>query len=91
MNFAGNGTGKGFEEARGRLSVNLVVQLHIGELRCPVDGDTQIELAFFGLDLGDVNLEITDRIGLEFLLGRLVDFGLGQPTDAMALKATVQG
>jgi hypothetical protein len=37
-----------------------------------------------------VDVEITNRIAFEFLLGRLITLHIRQPTDAMTLKAAMQ-
>ena len=58
-----------------------LVQLDIGELAGPIDGHEEIELAFRGLHLGDVDVEVTDRVVLEFRLGRLVAFDLRQAAE----------
>jgi hypothetical protein len=50
-----------------------------------------MQLALGGLHLGDVDVAIAAGISLEALAARLVTLGLRQPTDAMALQATVQG
>ena len=65
-------------------------ELHKGEFARAIDGDKEIELAFGGLDFGDVDVKIADRIGLELLLGGLVAFDLRQPGDAVALQAAMQ-
>ena len=62
-----------------------------GELGGPVDGHEEIELAFLGAHLGDVDVEVADRVALERLLGRLVAVDLRQPADAVALEAAMQG
>src|ERR1700721_559234 len=61
-----------------------------GELRGPGDGDEEVEFAFGGSNLGNIDMEIADRIGLELSLGRGFPFNLGQPRDSMALQAAVQ-
>ena len=66
------------------------MQLDEGELGGAVDGDEQVELAFGGSHLGDVDMEVADRIGLELLLGGLVAFDLRQAADAVALQAAMQ-
>ncbi len=66
------------------------MRLDKGELARTVDGDQQIKPAFLGADLGDVDMKVADRVGLEPLLGRLVPVGLRQPADAVALKTAVQ-
>ena len=45
---------------------------------------------FGGSDLGDVDVEVTDRAWLELALGGLVAIDVGQSADAVALKAAVQ-
>ena len=66
------------------------MQLDEGELRGPVDGHEEIELALLGAHLGDVDVEVADRIALELLLGRLVAVDLRQAADAVALQAAMQ-
>jgi hypothetical protein len=58
--------------------------------RGTVDSHEKIELALLGPDLSDVDVEKADRVCLEAFADRLVAIGLGQPRDAMALKAAVQ-
>jgi hypothetical protein len=54
------------------------VQLGKGELGGPVDGDEEVEPAFGGVHLGNVDVEVADRIGLELALAQLVAFDIGQ-------------
>ena len=61
-----------------------------GELGGAVDGNEEVELAFGRLHLGDVEMEVADRIALELLLARLVAVNLGQAGDAVTLKAAMQ-
>jgi hypothetical protein len=65
--------------------------LHERELAGSIDGDIEVELAFSGLELSDVDVEIADRISLELFLRRLAAFGLRQSADAVTLKAAMQG
>jgi hypothetical protein len=46
--------------------------------------------ALAGLHLSDVDVEVADRVGGKALLLRLVALDLGEPTDAVALKAAVK-
>jgi hypothetical protein len=46
--------------------------LHEGELAGAINGYIEVELAFSGLELGDVDVEIADRISLEFLFKGLL-------------------
>src|SRR5262245_56478917 len=51
----------------------------------------EVELAFGGLDLGDVDVEIANRISLEPFLRGPIAFDLRQSADAVSLEAAVQG
>ena len=53
-----------------------------GELRGPVDGDKEIELALGGSNLRDVDMEIADRIDLEPPFCRCVALDFRQLRDA---------
>jgi hypothetical protein len=48
------------------------VQLGERDLRGSIDGDEEIELAGFGLDLDDIDMEVADGVSLELPLCRLV-------------------
>jgi hypothetical protein len=64
--------------------------LHEGEFARPVNGDEQIEFPLGRLDLGHVNGEEADRIGLEPLLWLLVALDIRQPPDPMAPQTAMQ-
>ena len=66
------------------------MQLNEGELGHPIDGDQEIKPALGGLDFGDVDVEVAERVGLELALAWSGAFELGQPGDAMPLQAAVQ-
>ena len=85
------GLDQGFEEGRGRLGVGALDELHEGELRGPVDGNEEVELAFGSSHFGDIDVEVANRVALEGLLRRLIALDLGQATDAVAQEAAVQG
>ena len=87
----GHGVDQGVEEGCCRLGVGAFDELHEGELRGPVDGNEEVELAFGGSHFGDVDVEVADRVALEGLLRRLVALDLRQPADAVAQEAAVQG
>ena len=70
---------------------HLLVHLDEGELRRSVDGDEQVELALRSSNLGDVDMKIADRIGLEFAFGGGFAFDLRQPGDPVALQTPVKG
>jgi hypothetical protein len=65
------------------------MQLDEGELGRAVDRDKQIEPALLGADLGDVDMEVADRIALELALLGLVAVDLRQPADLVPLKAAM--
>ena len=66
------------------------MQFDEGELGGSVDRHEEVELALFGPDLGDVDVEEADRVVLEPGALRLVAVGIGQAGDAMTLKAAMQ-
>ena len=76
--FAGQGGGPS----------RLLKQSDEGELAGGMDSYIEVELAFSGLDLSDVDVEIADWI--ELFLRRLAAFDLRQSADAVVLKATMQ-
>ena len=86
--------GHGFEEVTEKVARDaggrLLVQFNKGELGRAVDGDEQVKLALLGPDLGEVDVEVADRIALEFAAVGLVAVDLRQATDPVALKASVQ-
>src|SRR5208282_6768620 len=90
MDLVGNGGDQAAQEVSGGPAGDLFVQFDEGELRRPIDGDNEVELALSGSNLGDVDMEIADRIDLELALGRGFAFDLGQPRDSMALETPMQ-
>lgn len=72
MDFIGNGCGQRPEEIARDPAGGLFDQLGKGEFGCPVNGHEEIEPAFSRLHLGDINVEIADRVALELLLRLLV-------------------
>jgi hypothetical protein len=63
----GHGGDEGDEEGRGGDPGGRLHQLDEGELAGAVDGDEEIELAFGGLNLSDVDVEEADRVGFFFV------------------------
>ncbi len=91
VDFVGDGGDQMPQEVSRGLACDLLVQLDEGELRCPVDRDEKIELAFGRSDLSNINMEIADRIGPELApLGSLA-FNLRQPRYPVTLQAAMQG
>jgi hypothetical protein len=66
------------------------MQFDEGELGGAVDRDEEMELACGGLDFGNVDVEVADRVGFELFLRGLVALNIRQATDPMALQAAVQ-
>jgi hypothetical protein len=87
----GNGCDQIAQELGGHHLAGLPMEFRTGELGGTIDGNEQIELAFCGLHLGDVDMEVADRVALELLLRRLVAFDIRQATDAMALQTAMEG
>lgn len=65
------------QEGRCRHPVGALHELDERELAGAVDRQVEVELAFSGPDLGDVDVEVADRVRLELALGRLVAIDLG--------------
>src|SRR4051794_37452295 len=78
------------QEVAGNAPGGFLVQFRKGKLTRAVDGYKEVELALLRPHLGDVDVEVADRIRLEPLLGGLVALGLGQARDAMPLQAAMQ-
>jgi hypothetical protein len=91
VDLIGNGGDELVEKLSRRDGGRLRLQPGEGVLRGPVHGHEEVELALLGADLGDVDVEVAERVALEGLLGGLVAKGLGQPADAVPLEAAVQG
>lgn len=85
MDPVGHGRDEGFEEGGRGDAIGAFRQLDQGELAGSVYRDEQVELAFGGLQLGDVDVEEADRVGLELLLGGFLTFDIGEPADTVAL------
>ena len=90
MYLVGDSLDQGCQERGRRHAIGFCDELHEGEFARAVNGDIEMQLALGGLHLGDVDVEIADRIGLELLLAGLVSRHIRQARNAMALKAAVQ-
>jgi len=66
------------------------VQFDEDELRRPIDGDEHVQLTLLGAHLGNVDVEVADRIVFELLLVRLVAFNIRQLADTVTLQAAMQ-
>jgi hypothetical protein len=67
------------------------VKLGKGKLRCAINCQEEIELALASPHLGDVDMEVANRVAFEGLPRGLVAGDLRQPADAMTLEASMQG
>ena len=90
MDLVGHGRNKMVKEFGGNLGGRFLMQLDKGEFRRSIDGDKEMELAFFGPHFGNVDVEEADRIGFELLLRRLAPLDIRQLADAVALQSAVQ-
>ena len=72
------------------VSTVRLVQLDEGEVGNPVDGDQEMKPALRGLDLGDVDVDVAERVGLELAFASGGPLHVGQPGDAMPLQAAVR-
>ena len=90
VDAVGDGFDKIPEELGGSHLAGLLDKADKGELRGPVDGDEQIELAFLRPHLGDVDVNVADGISLEAGPLGLVAVNVRQTADLMALKQPVQ-
>ncbi len=79
MDLVRDGGDQAAQEVPRGAARHLLVQLDESEFRRSVDGDKQVELALCSSNLGDVDMKIADRIGLEFAFGRGFAFDLRQP------------
>lgn len=90
VDFVENGLDQAPKEPRCDHFTRLLMKLDKGELAGPVDGDEQAQLVLSCLNLGDIDVKVTDRIGLELGMLRLVAFGIRQAGDAVTLKEAMQ-
>ena len=80
-----------FEEGGCSPRVSLFHEFDNGESRGPVDGHEQIELAFGGPHLGQVDVKEADRLGIEFLPFGRIACDIRQAADAVTLQTTMKG
>ena len=60
------------------------------ELQDPVDGNELIELTLSRIGLGNIDMEIAERVALELAPDRLLGTGIAQAGDTVALQAAMQ-
>ena len=87
MDPIGDSLDEATQEVRGCAARHPLMQFDEGELQGPTNRDNEMELAPRRSKLGDVDMEIADRISLELTLGRSFAFDLRQVRDPIALQA----
>lgn len=90
VDFVGNGLDQRVQEVGRNPLGGLLMDLDEGELRGPVDGDEEVKLALLGAHLGDIDVEIADRIRLELPAPGPVAVDIGQPGDLVPLQTTME-
>jgi hypothetical protein len=90
MDLVRDGGDQAAQEVACGATRHLLVHLDEGELRRSVDGDDEVELALRSSNLGDVDMKLADRIGLEFAFGGGFAFDRRQPGDLVALQAAMK-
>jgi hypothetical protein len=90
MDGVRNGCDEVAQELRCDHLACLLMQFGIGKLGGAVDRHEKIQLAFCGLNLGDIDMQVADRVGFELLLRRLVAIYIRQAPSAVPLQATMQ-
>ena len=86
----GHGLGERVWEVSGDAACGLFVQFDKGELGDLIDSNQEGGPALGGLHLGDTDMEVTERIGLELTSTRSGAFEFRQSGDAVPLQAPVQ-
>ena len=81
MDLVGHGRNKMAKEFGGNLGGRFLMQLDKGEFRRSIDGDKEMELAFFGPHFGNVDVEEADRIAADSGAERIASDG-GWPAAA---------
>lgn len=77
------------QEFGGGSTADALMQFDGGELARAVDSHGHQELALFGPDLGSIDVEVADRIGLKGLASDLVAVDRRQAGDVVPLKQAI--
>lgn len=78
VDAVGHGGDQIAQELGGIHLSGFVIEFDEGKFGCPVNRHKEIEFALGRLDLGNIDMEIADRITFELLLRLLVAFDLRQ-------------
>lgn len=90
MDFVGCGCDESEQELACNARGRFVMQLGESKFRGPVDSNEEIEFALRGTDFGDVDMEVTDGIGLVLASYPLFVLHVGQTRVPVTLKTTVK-
>ena len=90
MDRVGHRLNEGAQEVCGDISRGFLVQFDEGELGDLVNGHQEIKPAISGLNFGDVDVEVAERVGLQLALARSGALEFEQSGDAVPLQAAVQ-
>lgn len=88
VDYIGNSSDEMTQELRGNGAYHPIVQLDKSKLGSAINGNKQVQLPFFGLHFGNVEVKIADGIGFEPAFLRCPG-DLRQAVDAMSLQATM--
>ena len=88
--FVRNSGNQCFQEVRRRPGGGTLDEVDKGELGGPIYRDIEVEFAFGGLHLSQIDVKIADCVGLELLSRRLVAIHLRQSRNSMALQTSMQ-
>lgn len=72
MDRIGNLNNQIVEEVTSDHAYCMFMQLEVGKLSFPVEGNEQIQSAFIARQLDDIDAEVDEQIRLEFLLLGLI-------------------
>lgn len=91
VDFARRRLQKMFQELPGCLMIGFVYQLSDCALSGSIYGHEEIEITFFGPDLGNANVKKADWVALELLSFWLVALDVRQTRNLMPLRTPMQG
>lgn len=89
MDFIRNGFQQALKELPRRLAICFVDKVYNGELAGVLNGNKEMQLAFLGYHLSNVDVETADGVARESLPFRLVTLDIWKTRNAMPLKTTM--
>ena len=90
VHLVGHGLDQPLEEVGCGLAADALMQLDEGALAGAVDRHQHVELTLFGAHLGEVDVEVADRVGPEALLGGRLGRDRRQARDVVALEQAME-